>query len=80
MSLKVFADKNKEREERLNRISKEERTIILYEAPHRLKETLRELKSYVAERKIVIARELTKIHEEFIRGTIDEVLTKLGMK
>lgn len=70
--------KNKEREERLNRISKEERTIILYEAPHRLKETLRELKSYVAERKIVIARELTKIHEEFIRGTIDEVLTKLG--
>ena len=70
--------KNKEREERLNRISKEERTVILYEAPHRLKETLYELKSYVAERKIVIARELTKIHEEFIRGTIDEVLTKLG--
>ncbi|MBT1279072.1 16S rRNA (cytidine(1402)-2'-O)-methyltransferase [Thermoanaerobacter sp. CM-CNRG TB177] len=70
--------KSKERKIILNRILKEERTIILYEAPHRLKETLHELKSYVADRRVVIARELTKIHEEFIRGTVDEVLVKLG--
>jgi 16S rRNA (cytidine1402-2'-O)-methyltransferase len=43
-----------------------------------LKETLKELKEYIGERKVVVARELTKIHEEFIRGTVEEVLEKLG--
>ncbi|HHW56308.1 MAG TPA: 16S rRNA (cytidine(1402)-2'-O)-methyltransferase [Clostridia bacterium] len=70
--------KNKEREERLDRISKEEKTVILYEAPHRLKDTLQELIKYIGDRKVVIARELTKIHEEFIRGTAEGVLEKLG--
>lgn len=70
--------KSKERREKLERISREERTTILYESPHRLKETLKELKEYIGERKVVVARELTKIHEEFIRGTVEEVLEKLG--
>lgn len=49
-------------------------TSIFYEAPHRLTKTLQTLAEVIpAERKIVVARELTKIHEEFIRGTVAEV-------
>lgn len=49
-------------------------TLIFYEAPHRLKKTLEKLLVHLGDRKIVLARELTKIHEEFIRGTISEVI------
>ena len=49
-------------------------TSIFYEAPHRLIKTLNNMSEVLdSERKIVVARELTKIHEEFIRGTISEV-------
>lgn len=47
-------------------------TLILYESPHRLKETLDMLEAIFGERKIVLCRELTKKFEEFIRGTISE--------
>ncbi len=50
----------------------EERTIVFYESPHRLLKTLGELKEKVPNRKLVIARELTKIFEEFYRGTPEE--------
>lgn len=49
-------------------------TIIFYEAPHRIKETLKDMLKVLGNRKIVIARELTKKFEEFIRGTIEEVI------
>jgi len=62
------------REQKLNEIKNENKTIILYEAPHKLKETLKDLKKILEERKIVLARELTKIHEEFIRKDIDELI------
>lgn len=63
--------KNKERQQRLTLLKTESRTIILYEAPHRLLETLQDLeKSLDSQRSIVIARELTKLHEEFWRGTL----------
>lgn len=64
------------RKEKLEQIEKENKTIILYEAPHKLKNTLEDLKEILEERKIVIARELTKIHEEFIKGTAKEILEK----
>ena len=50
------------------------KTVILYEAPHKLKETLIDLSKILDNRKIVLARELTKIHEEFIRKDIDELI------
>jgi len=50
---------------------------VLYEAPHRLEETLRDMREVMGERQIVVARELTKIYEEFIRGTVGEVLAKI---
>ncbi|MBQ3414142.1 MAG: 16S rRNA (cytidine(1402)-2'-O)-methyltransferase [Clostridia bacterium] len=62
------------RKEKLNEIEKITKTCILYEAPHKLKNTLIDLKNIIGDRQIVLARELTKIHEEFIRKNIDELI------
>ena len=67
---------NKLRKEKLEEIKNETKTLIIYEAPHKLKNTLQDLKDIVGNRKIVLARELTKIHEEFIRGNINEIIEK----
>lgn len=73
-----FLSLNKKlRKKELEEIKNESRTMILYEAPHKLKNTLEDFKKYIPERNIVVARELTKIHEEFIRGTIEEILDKI---
>ena len=65
------------RKEKLEEIDKSEKTIIIYEAPHKMKNTLMDLKEILKNRKIVLARELTKIHEEFIRKDIDELLENI---
>ena len=64
------------RKEKLEEIKDENKTLIIYEAPHKLKNTLNDLKEFIQDRKIVLARELTKIHEEFIRGYIDDIILK----
>lgn len=64
----------KNRKEKLEEIEKENRTTILYEAPHKLLTTLQDLKNIVQNRKIVLAKELTKIHETYITGTATELL------
>lgn len=64
----------KNRKNKLEEIRNSNNTIILYEAPHKLKNTLNDLKNILENRKIVIAREITKIHEEYIRGTVDEII------
>jgi len=61
----------------LQRIAKEERTVIVYESPHRLIATLRAMAAALPERNIVLARELTKVHEEILRGRADEILSIL---
>ncbi|MDW8462329.1 MAG: 16S rRNA (cytidine(1402)-2'-O)-methyltransferase [Geminocystis sp.] len=67
--------KRKERELRLVQLQGETRTIIFYEAPHRLVTTLMDLqKHFGIDRPLVVARELTKIHEEFWHGTIAEAI------
>ena len=65
------------RKEKLEEIKKSEKTIIIYEAPHKMKSTLEDLKNILENRKIVLARELTKIHEEFIRKNIEEILCEI---
>ena len=65
----------KSRKEKLNEIQNAKNTIIIYEAPHKLKTTLLDLKEIVEDRKIVLAREITKIHEEFVRGKIDDIIS-----
>jgi 16S rRNA (cytidine1402-2'-O)-methyltransferase len=52
----------------------EKRTIVFYEAPHRLLETLSDMADLFPERKAVVVKEITKLHEEAIRGTISEIL------
>lgn len=66
----------KTRREKLEEIRNSNKTTILYEAPHKLKNTLKDLSDIVENRKMVLARELTKIHEEYIRGTVDELIEK----
>lgn len=60
----------KEREEVLAELKEESRTIVLYEAPHRLAKTLEELLSVLGERRLTVCRELTKKHEEAFRTTL----------
>lgn len=64
----------KNRNEKLEEIKKSTCTIILYEAPHKLTSTLKDLDNILEDRKIVLAKELTKIHESFISGTAKELL------
>ena len=64
------------RKNKLDEINNSKKTIILYEAPHKLINTLNDLKNILGNRKVVLARELTKIHEEFIRGNINEIIEK----
>lgn len=66
------------RREKLEEIENSNKTIILYEAPHKLQSTLNDLKDMIKNRKIILARELTKVHEEFIRGTIDELIERVS--
>ena len=65
------------RRQKLKEIENSSKTIIIYEAPHKMKTTLGDLKEIIKDRKIVLARELTKIHEEFIRKSIDELLSEI---
>ena len=64
------------RKEKLEEIKSETKTLIIYEAPHKLKNTLEDLKNILENRNVVLARELTKIHEEFIIGSIDDIIEK----
>jgi len=53
-------------------------TLVLYEAPHRLIQTLSDIREVLGERQVIVARELTKIYEEFIRGSASEVITTVS--
>ena len=67
------------RSERLAELAGERRTIVLYEAPHRLARTLDDLAATLeGDRRVVLARELTKLHEETWRGTLDEAITRVA--
>ncbi|MFJ5768094.1 16S rRNA (cytidine(1402)-2'-O)-methyltransferase [Lysinibacillus sp. NPDC093210] len=64
----------KERRQQLEQLKKRQETILFYEAPHRLKETLKDMELILGNRRIVLARELTKKFEEFLRGTLVEAV------
>ena len=66
------------RKVKMEEIKESNKTIIFYEAPHKLLKTLEELKGIVKGRKVVLAREITKIHEEFIRGSIEDITDRIG--
>ena len=68
---------SKNRREILTELSTHTETLIFYEAPHRLKKVLAEMLEIFGNRQIVLARELTKIHEEFLRGQLDDIIKNL---
>src|SRR5262245_3624824 len=70
--------KKQERKAKLRELANEPRTVIFYEAPHRLVEALQDLEQIFGERQIAVGRELSKVHEEFLRGPVSEVLGRLA--
>lgn len=70
--------KKSQRRERLQTLRDETRTLIFYEAPHRLKEALDDIHELLGNRDAVLAREVSKLHEEFWRGPVSELIGALG--
>lgn len=74
-SFEGFLDRDKKkRKEMLKRINRDDRTLIFYEAPHRVKDTLKDMLLILGNRKAAVARELTKKYEEVIRGSLQEII------
>lgn len=71
---------NKDRKPVIEELKNRKETLIFYEAPHRLRETLGFLKDNLGNRRISICRELTKLHEEILRFTIEEAVTYYAEK
>ena len=72
-----FLPQKKGRQKKLQQLSTETRTIIFYESPYRIEKTLLELAKYFGDRRCVVGREITKIHETFYRGKFSEVLKSI---
>jgi 16S rRNA (cytidine1402-2'-O)-methyltransferase len=78
-----FLPHKKGRHTRLLKLAEEERTIILYESPHRLVKCLEQLKEYLGDRNASVSREISKMFEETVRGTLSELIdyfTQKGVK
>ncbi len=68
------------RQQALQDLREEGTTLVLYESPHRILDTLADMASILGSRPVVLARELTKIHEEFLRGTAGEIREMLASR
>ena len=75
-----FLPPKKGRKKRMLSVENEEATLIYYESPKRLLRTLKQLKEILGDRPAVVARELTKLHEEIKRGTLSELYTYFDKK
>ena len=69
--------KKSERRSALEALRNDMRTLIFYETPHRLKETLADMAEVFGNRDLAIGREISKVHEEFLRGAMRELIAKL---
>lgn len=67
----------KEKKDKLEELKYETKTLIFYEAPHKLSKTLEAMLEILGDRNIVLAREITKIHEEFIRGKLSTIIEQI---
>ena len=76
-----FLPVKKGRQTRLQQLAEESRTMVFYESPHKLVKTLTQFVEYFgADRPVSVSRELTKLYEETVRGTLDEVLKHFNEK
>jgi 16S rRNA (cytidine1402-2'-O)-methyltransferase len=71
--LGFLPNRSTDRRKALKPLCGENRTLVFYEAPHRLREMLTDARQILGNRPAVVAREVTKLHEEFARGTLDEL-------
>lgn len=72
--------KSGQRIKSLQALAAEKATLVFYEAPHRLLRTLEDAQTALGNRQVVVARELTKTHEEFLRGTLSEIHAALAIR
>ncbi|MGB9868208.1 MAG: 16S rRNA (cytidine(1402)-2'-O)-methyltransferase [Bacillota bacterium] len=72
--------KKSTRRKALERLRDERRTVVLFEAPHRVLDTLKDIVELLGDPYLAVARELTKVHEEVLRGKASEVLQRLGQQ
>lgn len=64
----------------MKKLASEERSIVIFESPHRVIRTLQDIEEYLGVREVAVCREITKIYEEIIRGTTTELIDKLKDK
>lgn len=69
--------RSKDRKKWLVELSAAGRLVIFFEAPHRIRRTLGEIRTMIGDVQVAVGRELTKVHEEFLRGSVSQVLEKL---
>ncbi|MFQ5596770.1 MAG: 16S rRNA (cytidine(1402)-2'-O)-methyltransferase [Nitrospiria bacterium] len=72
-----FLPRKKGRTKRLEALSNEERTIVIYESPHRIASLLKAVQAHMGARRVAVCRELTKVYEAVIRGEVSEVIALL---
>ncbi len=70
--------KSKKRRDLLKQLEEVKETLIFYESPHRISQTLKDILDVLGDREIVLTRELTKIYEEILRGKVSEVQNQIG--
>ncbi|WP_323755464.1 16S rRNA (cytidine(1402)-2'-O)-methyltransferase [Roseivirga sp.] len=75
-----FLPHKKGRQTRLIKLAEEDRTIILYESPHRLIKCLEQLKEHLGDRKASVSREISKMFEETVRGSLSELIDHFTIK
>ncbi len=68
-----FLPRKKGRATRLEKLAEEKRTLVIFESPNRIQKTLKDILTVFGNRQVAIARELTKIHEEIIRGNLEDI-------
>lgn len=75
-----FLPRKKGRKKRLEILAAQDRTFVIYESPNRVNKTLRDLLEAMGDREIAIARELTKMYEEVVRGSLAELIPLVGTR
>ncbi len=72
--------KSAAREKRLEQLKEFEHTLVFYESPHRVEKTLRDMLEVLGNRQVCLAREISKLYEQFIRGSISDILAEIASK
>ena len=73
-----FPHKSKKKRDLLNELRDVRETLVFYESPHRISETLKDIFEVLGDREMVLTRELTKVYEEILRGKVSEIQNQIG--